>query len=120
MSYADFLAQLREITKQQAPDKETKATSVYEQLCFDFPIVSYDDLQVLKTTLKKAVDNYYDNSKELRGFPITHSFVKGIVYGATKHVHAYQQAEQEPHSTFQGYSEICALVFVKLFRLYLR
>ncbi len=145
LSYQQFLKLLKEIpTDTPASHRKRKtAKEVFEELCFDFPLVNRDELITLKEEFHHQLTNNPNHLLDLNNFKITRRFLNGIIYGATK-VDSKTKLQQEDPSLLDEdeqkeetirirnatheedvqkatlYHSICGLVFLRLFKNMLR
>lgn len=141
-SYSEFLKLLHEIPREKSNinksninnndnNKTPPLTSneTYDQLCYDFPQLSIDDLSSFKIDFIKSIEEErYDV------FPINNRFVHGLAYGASKYGGKNNNKNNNNHSNnidntnnkennngfYEQYSTLNGVVLVKFIRNVLR
>eukprot|EP01114_Cavostelium_apophysatum_P019712 TRINITY_DN6425_c0_g1_i1.p1 TRINITY_DN6425_c0_g1~~TRINITY_DN6425_c0_g1_i1.p1 ORF type:complete len:608 (+),score=141.30 TRINITY_DN6425_c0_g1_i1:18-1841(+) len=108
LSYEDFLRMLRNSVLEPAPKRVKSPKDVYDELCYDFPLISGEDLQILKNDLLLKA-----NDGQTMGHPFTKAFLNGITYGA-------RRTSKEGEDDLRIYHAICGIVFVKYCKNMLR
>lgn len=112
-SYEEFLAQLRdhcavtrnnEANKDESKAKVKSPSSVYEELSFDFPLVSAEDLQGLATALLNELqpptsEHVAPTASVFFNYPIKRKFVQSIVEGASRYNSAKKKDDASTTTT---------------------
>lgn len=79
-SYSEFLKLLQEIPKSSSHPASLTPKETYEQLCYDFPQLSVDELSTFKNDFLKQIEG-----EKYSTYPISNKFIHGITYGASKY-----------------------------------
>jgi hypothetical protein len=135
LAYKEFLKQISKLSAQFVPDdgittigKQRKsANEVYQELCYDFPLVTKDELEILKNYLQKIQLNGKPDSLRVA----RRSFYDGILYGVRKHqstasdpskTNTTEKQVEDPETLqiSKIYFQICAIIFIKFVKYYLQ
>eukprot|EP01116_Phalansterium_solitarium_P004217 TRINITY_DN15147_c0_g1_i2.p2 TRINITY_DN15147_c0_g1~~TRINITY_DN15147_c0_g1_i2.p2 ORF type:complete len:276 (-),score=68.94 TRINITY_DN15147_c0_g1_i2:885-1712(-) len=129
ISYKDFLKLLKSVSIDR-PSRQRSAAEVFVELCFDFPQLPAADIKILHEDFLQQLQK--NDGKGLATFPLSNSFLSGVVYGASRWKTVGEALPVAGELGDEGrlpvvdptetkmYQSLAAVVFVKLFRNALR